>query len=57
MNEEQDSQHDIKDFTWFQFHYPVRPENIQKTSKIEEAEPFGTNFFFEFILRHSWKKK
>ena len=57
MKEEQDSQHDIKDFTWFQFHYPVTTENIQQISKIEEADPFGAKFFFEFILKHSWKKK
>ena len=59
MNEEQESQYDIKDFTWFQFYFPVpvTTENIQQTSEIEEAEPFETKFFLEFLLRHGWKKK
>ena len=57
MNEEQESQYDIKDFTWFQFHFPVTTENIQQTSKKEEAETFETKFFLEYILRFSWKKK
>ena len=59
MNEEQESQsqYNIKDFNWFQFHFPVTTENIKTTSKMEEAEPFTKRFFLEFILRHSWKKK
>lgn len=59
LDEEQDSQHDIKDFAWFQFNFPVRTEDkdIKQKSKIEEPEPIETRFFYEFILRHSWKKK
>ena len=58
LNEEQESQSHIKDFTWFQFHFPVTTEKIQQTSTIEEPEPFETKFFLEFILRYnSWKKK
>ena len=38
LDEEQDSQHDIKDFAWFQFNFPVRTEDkdIKQKSKIEE---------------------
>ena len=57
LTEEQDSPYDIKDFTWFQFNLPVRTEEIKPTPKVEEAEPFETRFFFEFLLRHSWRKK
>ena len=59
LDGEQDSQHDIKDFAWFQFNFPVRTEDkdIKQKSKIEELEPIETRFFYEFILRHSWKKK
>ena len=57
LTEEQDSQYDIKDFTWFQFDLPVSMEDTNQTQKVEQAEPFETRFFFEYLLRHSWRKK
>ena len=59
LTEEQDPQYDIKDFTWFQFHLPVSMEDkdTNQTQKVEEAEPFETRFFFEYLLRHIWRKK
>ena len=52
LTEEQDSHYNMKDFTWFQFYLPpVTTEEIKPTPKVEEAEPFETRYFFEFLQK------